>query len=297
MACRSVSGASERLHLGQPATSYNLKRLRILLDDPLFERQGNIMVPTSRAMELAPKINTVLSIIRDDILQPAAFEPAAFTEKFVVGFTDYAEQVFGPDIFDHLIQAAPQCQILFQAIDSGNCEQALENGDVDIAIGVFKTSGEHLCRTFLYREKHVCLFDNTILNVDLPISLAEYLATPQLVITANQALSSPVDITLADMNEARRVVLGSTRFLTLRHMINGRRLLCVMAEMLGRSELFGDSVTTCTPPIPIPDFDIDMLSRERDKQHPKTQWLMKQVQQVIQAKVSKLRNNEITTIK
>ncbi|MGF1701766.1 LysR family transcriptional regulator [Photobacterium makurazakiensis] len=289
MICRSVSSASERLHLGQPATSYNLKRLRTLLGDPLFERQGNLMVPTSRAIELEPKINVVLSIIRNEILQPPIFEPSAFQDRFVIGLTDYAEQVFGPDIFDHLIKEAPQCQILFQAIDSANCDQALESGSIDIAIGVFKTQSEHLSRTFLYRESHVCLFDNQKLNVSLPISLDEYLATPQLVISANQALSSPVDITLADMNKQRRVVLGSTRFLTLRHMITGRRLLCVMAEMLGRSELFGDTVTTCVPPIPIPDFDIDMLSRKRDRQHPKTQWLMSQVQNVIQTKVTALR--------
>lgn len=37
---RSVSKAAESLHLGQPATSYNLKRLRELLSDPLFERMA-----------------------------------------------------------------------------------------------------------------------------------------------------------------------------------------------------------------------------------------------------------------
>lgn len=289
MKCRSVSAASERLHLGQPATSYNLKRLRALLDDPLFERQGNTMVPTSRALELAPKIDAVLNIIRDEILQPVAFEPAEYQDKFVIGLTDYAEQVFGPDLFDSLITEAPDCQILFQAVDSTNCEQALDSGEIDLAIGVFRQQPDHLCRTFLYRERHVCLFDNNILQTELPISLDDYLSTPQVVVTASRDLSSPVDITLSEMGTQRRVVLGSTRFLTLRHIISGRRLLCVMAEMVGRSELFSDDITLCEPPIPIPDFDIDMMSRKRDSQHPRMQWLTERVKGVIQEKVNCLR--------
>ncbi len=107
MVCRSVSAASERLHLGQPATSYNLKRLRVLLDDQLFERQGNTMVPTTRAQELAPKIDAVISIIRDDILQPVTFIPADYRDKIVIGLTDYAEQAFGPALFDSLIAELP----------------------------------------------------------------------------------------------------------------------------------------------------------------------------------------------
>ncbi|MGF1734145.1 LysR family transcriptional regulator [Photobacterium satsumensis] len=288
MVCRSVSGASERLHLGQPATSYNLKRLRSLLGDPLFERQGNAMVPTQRAIELSPKISSVLSIIREDILLPTIFEPEEYHDKFIIGLSDYAEQVFGPALFDQLLIDCPNCQILFKAIDPSNCESALESGDIDLAIGVFKILPDTLLRTFLYRERHVCLFDNAVLQVKVPITLNDYLSTPQMVITADRELTTPVDITLADMNKKRKVVLGSTRFLTLRHMLMGRRLLCVMAELVGRSAPESDKVTICEAPIPIPDFDIEMISRRRDSDHPKQKWLTEQVVSIIQQKVEKL---------
>lgn len=289
MKFKSVSAASEHLHVGQPATSYNLRRLRTLLNDPLFERQGNTMVPTSRALELSSKVSEVLDIVRDDILSPVEFVPKEYSGKIVIGLSDYAEQVFGPELFDRLMIEAPDCQILFQPIDSSNCEQALESGEVDLAIGVFKQQPEHLTRTFLYRERHVCLFDNQKMNVSLPISLQDYLATPQVIITANQELKSAVDITLSDMNTTRKVVLGSTRFLTLRRIISGRKLLCVMAEMVGRSEICSDSVTICEPPISIPDFDIDMLSRKRDANHPRMVWLTNRVKEVVQERVNVLR--------
>ena len=44
-----ITAAGKRLHLSQPAVNHALGRLRELLGDPLFERQGNAMVPTPRA--------------------------------------------------------------------------------------------------------------------------------------------------------------------------------------------------------------------------------------------------------
>jgi DNA-binding transcriptional LysR family regulator len=287
----SVSAASEFLCVGQPATSYNLKRLRILLGDPLFERQGNLMVPTQRAIELGPKVKLVLDIIRDDILAPQSFVPAQFDGQVCIGLCDYAEQVFGPDIFDHLRAQAPHCKIIFQPVDSENVEQALESNQVDVAIGVFKDQPASLKRNFLYRERHLCMFDNSQMQVKLPISLEDYLATPQMVITANRELGTPVDITLKKMEQARSVVLGSTRFLTLKRMLPGRHLLAVVAEMVGRSELGDDQLTLCEPPIDIADFDIDMLTRKRDQTHPQMKWLNSEVQSVIQAKVDQLKGN------
>ena len=290
---RSVSRASESLHIGQSAMSYNLSRLRKLLNDPLFERQGHAMVPTRRAEELAPKATTVLEIITDDILVPDHFDPKISTEKISIGLIDYAEQVFGPVLFDRLNQEAPLCPVVFSAIDSGNCERAFEDGTVYLAIGVFVELNDSLRRTTLYRERHVCMFDNEILKVELPISLDDYLATPQAIVTASGELQTAVDATLKSMGETRRIMLGSSRFLTLRHLLTGRRLLSVMAEMMGKTELFGDNLTLCEPPITIPDFDIDMVIRKRDSNHPRMQWLVYQVETIVRHHVITLQNNSV----
>lgn len=289
----SVSAASEYLCVGQPATSYNLKRLRALLNDPLFERQGNIMVPTQRAIELSPKIKMILAIIKDDILAPQHFEPELFDGQVCIGLCDYAEQVFGPDIFDRLRAQSPHCKIIFQPVFSDDVEQALESHQVDIAIGVFKDPAASLNRTFLYRERHLCMFDNREMQVKLPISLEDYLATPQMIITTNRELDTAVDLTLKKLKKERNVVLGSTRFLTLKRMLSGRHLLAVVAEMVGRAEIGDEKLTLCEPPISIADFDIDMLTRKRDQSHPQLMWLSKEVQSAIQEKVDKLRPKSV----
>jgi DNA-binding transcriptional LysR family regulator len=294
---QSVSAASRHLHLGQPATSYNLKRLRELLADPLFERQGNRMEPTRRALEIAPKVSAILTIFRDDILPTHDFTPSQFEGVFKIGLSDYAEQIFGPDIFDALQRLAPKAKILFKPADSDSSTQLLESHDVDVCIGVFNTVPDTLSSTFLYRERHLCIFDNNEINTILPISLATYLSTPQLIITANQLLSSQVDQRLASMGAQRHVALGSTRFLTIRRMLSGRKLLAVMAEMVGRSELIDDQLTLCEPPIDIPNFDVDMVTLKRDEHHLRLQWLTDLIRDVVQQKVTQLRQAELHTTK
>ncbi|CAM3685229.1 LysR family transcriptional regulator [Parendozoicomonas haliclonae] len=294
MTCRSVSRAAAQLHIGQSAMSYNLGRLRQLLNDPLFERQGHEMVPTRRAEELSDKVRLVLTIVRDEIITTGLFDPLASKERIVIGLNDYSEMVFGPALLDRLFHDAPQAPVIFRAIDDGNCQQAVESGEVDLAIGTFETLGDSLSRAVLYREKHVCLFDNEVLNLSLPISLEDYIATPQAMITAGGELRSRVDKALADLGCQRRVVLGSSRFLSVRNLLSGRRLICVMAEMVGRASLFEDQLTLCEPPVPVSDFDIEMVVRHRDKDHPRLQWLMAVIEDVICTHLAVLRGESET---
>ena len=289
MQFKSVSLASQHLNLGQPATSYNLKRLRQLLDDPLFERQGHNMVPSLRALEIAPYVNQILSVIQQDILPQGQFDFASYQGVYKIGLSDYAEQIFGPALFDFLLQDSPLCKVLFKPADPGNSLALLESGELDMCIGVFNQLPSNISKTFLYREKHWCMFDNNQLKTDLPIPLETYLETPQIIVTANDDLTSKVDKTLHNMGVKRNVVLGTTRFLTVRRMLSGRSQLAVVAEMVGRSDLIQDELTLCQPPIEIPDFDVDMITLGRNAAHPRLLWLHEKVKNLVQDKVAQLR--------
>lgn len=71
---RNVSKAAERLAITQPAMSGVLTRLRDSFDEPLFVRVQRGVVPTNRALELAPQVKKVLNEV-EQLLQPPQFEP------------------------------------------------------------------------------------------------------------------------------------------------------------------------------------------------------------------------------
>jgi DNA-binding transcriptional LysR family regulator len=56
----SVSRAAARVALSQPAMSRTLARLRRVFGDPLFRRDSGRLLPTGRALELAPAVAATL---------------------------------------------------------------------------------------------------------------------------------------------------------------------------------------------------------------------------------------------
>src|SRR3954453_9030354 len=66
--------AAEHLGLSQPAISHALARLRDIFRDELFLRRPNGLHPTSRALDLAPKIDAALACIEDAVGRVEPFD-------------------------------------------------------------------------------------------------------------------------------------------------------------------------------------------------------------------------------
>ena len=88
---RSVSLAAEKSFVSQSAMSHSLSRLRVLFDDPLFERKGHKMDPTEHANHIAPTVHHLLDSIAKDLLTKCAFQPENYAGVCRIGLTDYAE--------------------------------------------------------------------------------------------------------------------------------------------------------------------------------------------------------------
>jgi DNA-binding transcriptional LysR family regulator len=59
----SITRASRRLNLSQPAISHALGRLRQMIDDPLFTRHGRLMMPTPLARRMIEPVRQSLQTI------------------------------------------------------------------------------------------------------------------------------------------------------------------------------------------------------------------------------------------
>src|SRR3569832_1018995 len=73
---RSVTAASARLALTQPAVSNALARLRALFDDPLFVRTPSGMEPTPFGRGLAAPVRQALALLESALAHGPGFDPA-----------------------------------------------------------------------------------------------------------------------------------------------------------------------------------------------------------------------------
>jgi len=288
---KSVSKAADKLNIGQSAMSHSLSRLRDLLSDPLFERQGHIMVPSQKAIELTPVIASILNQISKQILRTGTFEPKEFNSTFKIGLTDYAELLFAPILFDAISCLCPQSQICFYHVDKSNFEQVFKAHHLDLMLGSINNEYKNFNRSHVYTEHHVCLFDKQATGITTPISIEQYCATPHALTSSNGQISSPIDKQLSQHNQQRHVKVTTRNFLTLRHLLTGRNLLCVVPELMAKMDLFSNKLSFDKTPIDVPDFKIEILWEARNDQHQKNQWLREQVKNTITEHVSKLRQS------
>ena len=59
---KNLTNAALEMSLSQPAISHSLSRLRVFFDDPLFVREANMMVPTTRAESIYQDVKQSLKI-------------------------------------------------------------------------------------------------------------------------------------------------------------------------------------------------------------------------------------------
>lgn len=156
--CRSVSRAADRIGLSQPAMSAALARLRVQFDDPLFVRSGSEMKPSPRAIALGPAIEKVLQTVRQELLQPALFEPAQCTRAFSILMPDLGEVIIVPSLLRALTLVAPSATLRVMSCARAATLELMESGDAELAVGYFPD----LDRAHYFQQK---LFDSTHIGV------------------------------------------------------------------------------------------------------------------------------------
>lgn len=151
----SVAGAAAKLHVTPPAVSNSLARLRDVLGDPLFVRRGRGLVPTPRAVELAPRVAAALRELERAIDENAGFDPRTTRRRFVFACPDSDQIATVPRIAAELARAMPSAQLQVISIDQLAASDGLAAGTVDAAIAPPGIPSQELHAQDLYTDEAV----------------------------------------------------------------------------------------------------------------------------------------------
>lgn len=230
---RSVSRAAESLQMSQPAVSSALGRLRRALGDPLFVRTRRGMEPTPRAAALIAPARAALERIDREVLQSAAFDPAAAARTFTFALSDVGEMVFLPRLLERLTRLAPHAAIRSVTPPLPHLEQGLESGDIDLALGYFPDLGRgSVFQQRLFTHSYACL-----LRADHPIrgdrlSLDQFRALGHAVVRVESRSQEVFEQYLRRRRIRRRVVLRTPHFLSLAMIVARSDLVVTVPHAL-----------------------------------------------------------------
>lgn len=277
----SVSMAAERCFISQSAMSHTLQRIRILFDDALFTRVGIHMEPTQRAHDIAPIIEDLLYSIQTNLLVKPTFLANEFDGLWKIGLTDYAEQLFAPSIYDAIKAQSPKSQIGFYNVNRDNYRQMVESETIDIVIGSIESLDKRFISDYLYTEDHLCLFDPDSVPFRIALSLEEFVSIEHALVSPDGNLQTKIDKELLKVGLKRRVCVASRNFLTVRRLLLGRELICIVPKRFAETEMYSHALMALPPPIPVSSFDIKLVYLKSVQQENKNSWLRKLVTDII----------------
>jgi len=277
LAERSVTRAAGRIGISQSAMSHALARLRTTFSDELLTRGPDGMRPTPRALALVEPMRAALGEIQRLTAPPAAFDPATADVTFTLGIPDSTEILLMPRLIAQLQAAAPGVKLLLHTVDRNRILDDLDNGRVDLGIGVFEQGETHHKRRILNKESYLCLFNAALTGLAAPISLDDYLRLPHVLTSLVESAHGVVDDALARIGRTRVIALTSPRFTVMPFVV---REAPVIATMHARLALFfaqSMGLSVSPAPIDLPDVSISMIWHASNDAVPGQRWLRESI--------------------
>lgn len=270
----SVTRAAERLGRSASAISHALAKLREIFNDELFVRAGQRLVPTAKALELAPTVHVILAGMESLLRPNKPFDPTLSVREFAAASGEAGELILVEPLRKRLQSLAPSVHVNWTPSHRDENIDSLRNArshfvidieDAPVAapdVRVTKLFDDTLAtlarpdHPFLKRKPKAETFaaaDHVAVNALPALSLLNQALAGQ-VLTCNVA--SKVSSTLVGV----LVVLNSDALLTL-----PASLAAILEKQFGLARI--------AQPVPPVDFPLKLMwhsSYDRDECH---QWV------------------------
>jgi DNA-binding transcriptional LysR family regulator len=105
---RRTTEAARRLGVTQSTVSHALARLRDLFADPLFVRRPHGLEPTQRALELAPRIDSLIDMA-GAVMTRVGFDPAYSERRFRLAAAEFVTALVGGRLVQTFRREAGAC--------------------------------------------------------------------------------------------------------------------------------------------------------------------------------------------
>lgn len=270
---RKVSAAAENLALTQPAMSNALKRLRTALNDQLFVRTSKGMAPTPYALHLAEPVTHAIQTLRDALGRQDTFDPLTSKRRFTMAMTDIGEIYFMPALMNALDELAPGCTISTLRNTADSLTERLQNGTVDLAVGLLPHLQAGFFQRRLFHHRYVCLCRAGHPALLQPLTVEAFCSYGHVKVVATNTGHGEVDTFYARAGVVRNVRLEVPHFVAVGHILQRTNLLATVPERFAIScqEPFGLSLLP--PPVELPNIEINLFWHERFNKDPANRWL------------------------
>jgi DNA-binding transcriptional LysR family regulator len=270
----NVTRAAADIGLTQSAMSSALGRLRRQLGDPLFVNTRAGMLPTPRALELAPSLTDALAMVRRALNGREAFDPRRSARSLRVYMTDVGETVLLPSLMRHLDQESPQLRLETAQLPAAELAVRMETGDIDLAVGYLPQLRDKIRRARLFEEHYVCMTrPDHPLGRRGALTLKEFLSGRHVLISSMGSGHQQLERALAEHGVEQNVALRVPHFVVIPLIVAGTDLIVSLPRHV--ADVWARLVKVKVHPLPItiPGFDVSLYWHPRVENDSANLWL------------------------
>ncbi|MCU4674035.1 LysR family transcriptional regulator [Catenovulum sp. 2E275] len=281
---RSLTKASKRLNLSQPALSHKLNKLRDEFSDQLFVRTGRGLSPTPKADQMALEVCGLVKSIEQFYQQTKDQDFFNKPDNIHIFTTDFIELLILPELIKRVRKMAPKVKIITRNTGGGLPLDAFEQGKCDIAIaGFYQDLPNHYYRQNLAEYQFHVLYYKNNPHCQTQLDLETYINSQHVVTSLTGDLNGVVDKTLAKMGRSREVIAGASSFLVLPHVIRNSTLMLTCLTPIARhaTSLYND-LACQPPPLNLPTVQMEQVWHPRTQTDPLRKWIRSQIKEIFE---------------
>jgi len=282
----NLTRAGRQLKLTQPAMSHALKRLRELLKDPLFVREGANMVPTPFSRNMINDVRQALQILEVNLYENRNFDPAHTRRNFLLGFWELMEAIILPRLSNLLAEAAPEISLTTLRVKRREIEVELASGALDLALDVPISMTDSIRQKPLFSDRVVVAARQGHPAVGRELDLDTYLAQEHILVSSRRYGPSLVDAELNRKGKKRQIVLRCQNYFAACRVVSETDMLLTIPEHYAQmlNSRFGNRLY----PFPLKSLqslDIHMYWHESADNDPPNRWLREQIAKVVEESI------------
>ncbi len=277
----SVSVAGSNLGLSQPATSNALKRLRQMLDDPLFIRGAKGMEPTPFAERIVPAVREHLSGISSVLNHTATFDASNSKRTFRLSLSGLGEQIFLAPLARRVFERAPGIRLENASSPFQDLYRTLATRESEMAIGLLEMRDAQLRQMHLFDEDYRVigppgLSHQRAVTLDL-CQERIVMAVPRLT------YADDVEQVLAELGLSENVCMRIRNFGALPELLSTLNAFAIVPGYLGRRMVEAGRATLLDMTLPRGRQKVQLVWHINTMQDPGCVWLREQIRDLFQS--------------
>jgi DNA-binding transcriptional LysR family regulator len=173
----------------------------------------------------------------------------------------------------HLHRVAPQVSITTVRNTAVNLKDAMEAGQVDLAIGLLPQLKSGFFQRRLFEQKYVCLVRRRHPLTRRKLQEADFFAAEHLAVVSAGTGHGRVDQILDRSAPQRKVRLTVPHYVAIGHILQSSDLVATVPQRLAERMVAPFELAVLPHPVKLPEIAIHLFWHAKYQKDPANQWL------------------------